>query len=250
MTGILVSGYSGTMGKNVVLCSEKFEDIFVMGGVDKFKTPAPFPTFEDFDSVNVEFDVIVDFSNSQALDGLLAFALKTKKPIVLGTTGFSDEQKNKINEASKEIAIFSSANMSLGVNLMTELASMAAKVLGNDYDIEILEMHHNQKVDAPSGTALMLADAISDSLDEKPEYNFDRHSKREKRKKNEIGFASLRGGTVVGEHEVIFAGTDEVIKLSHSAYSKALFANGALNAARFIVGKEPRIYTMKDLINS
>ena len=250
MTGILVSGYSGTMGKNVVACSEKFEDIFVMGGVDKYKTPAPFPTFENFVDVNVEFDVIVDFSNSAALDELLAFALKNKKAVVIGTTGFSDEQKQKIEDASKEIAVFSSANMSLGVNLLTELAKTAAKVLGDDYDIEILEMHHNQKVDAPSGTALMLADAISDALPVKPEYDFDRHSKREKRTKNEIGFASLRGGTVVGEHEVIFAGTDEVIKLSHSAYSKALFANGALNAARFIADKEPGLYSMKDLINS
>jgi 4-hydroxy-tetrahydrodipicolinate reductase len=250
MTGILVSGYSGKMGKNVVACSEKFEDIFVMGGVDMFKTPASFPTFEDFGSVNVEFDVIVDFSNSQALEGMLDFAVENKKAVVIGTTGFSEEQKKKIEESSKAIPIFSSANMSLGVNLLTELAATAAKVLGNDYDIEILEMHHNQKVDAPSGTALMLGDAISEALPEKPEYEFERHSKREKRKKNEIGFASLRGGTVVGEHEVIFAGTDEVIKLSHSAYSKALFANGALNAARFIASKEPGLYNMKDLINS
>lgn len=250
MTGILLNGYSGTMGKNIVSCSEKFEDIFVMGGVDKFKSPAPFPSFENFEDVNVEFDVIIDFSNSAALDDLLSFALESKKPIVIGTTGYSDEQKKRIEEVSKEIAVFSSANMSLGVNLLSELSAIAAKVLGNDYDIEILEMHHNQKVDAPSGTALMLADSISASLNDKPEYEFDRHSKREKRRKNEIGFASLRGGTVVGEHEVIFAGTDEVIKLTHSAYSKALFANGALNAARFLVGKEPRIYTMKDLINS
>jgi 4-hydroxy-tetrahydrodipicolinate reductase len=140
--------------------------------------------------------------------------------------------------------------MSLGVNLLSELSAIAAKVLGNNYDIEIVEMHHNQKVDAPSGTALMLADSISDALPEKPEYDFDRHSKREKRKKNEIGFASVRGGTIVGEHEVIFAGTDEVIKLSHSAYSKALFANGALNAARFLATKDAGLYNMKDLINS
>lgn len=250
MTGILLNGYSGTMGKNVVSCSEKFEDIFVMGGVDKFRTPAPFPTFESFDEVNVEYDVIVDFSNSQALEELLSFALKNKKPVVICTTGYTEEQKQKINDASKEIAIFYSANMSLGVNLLSELASTAAKVLGNSFDIEIVEMHHNQKVDAPSGTALMLADSISEALDEKPEYEFDRHSKRQKRTKNEIGFSSVRGGTIVGEHEIIFAGTDEVIKLSHSAYSKALFANGALNASRFLVGKEPKIYTMKDLINS
>ncbi len=250
MTGILLNGYSGTMGKNVVSCSEKFEDIFIMGGVDKYKTPTPFPTFENIDDVNVEYDVIVDFSNSEALDDLLNFALKNKKPVVICTTGFSEEQKEKIFDASKEIAIFYSANMSLGVNLLSELSSIAAKVLGNSYDIEIVEMHHNQKVDAPSGTALMLADSISALLPEKPEYEFDRHSKREKRSKNEIGFASVRGGTIVGEHEVIFAGTDEVIKLSHSAYSKALFANGALNASKFLVGKEPKIYTMKDLINS
>jgi len=250
MTGILLNGYSGKMGKNIVACSEKFEDVFIMGGVDKFRTPAPFPTFENFGDVNVEYDVIIDFSNSQALEELLSFALKNKKPIVIGTTGFSEEQKKKIEDASKEIAVFSSANMSLGVNLLSELSAMAAKVLGNSYDVEIVEMHHNQKVDAPSGTALMLADEISKALPFESKYEFDRHSKREKRSKNEIGFSSVRGGTIVGEHEVIFAGTDEVIKLSHSAYSKALFANGAINASRFLKDKEPGLYNMKDLINS
>ena len=250
MTGILLNGYSGTMGKNVVSCCEKFEDIFIMGGVDKYKTPAPFPTFENFEDVNVNFDVIVDFSNPSALDALLDFAVNNNKPVIICTTGFSSEQLERISLVSKTIPIFHSSNMSLGVSLLCELSSMAAKVLGDSFDIEIVEMHHNKKVDAPSGTALMLADEISGALSFEPEYEFDRHSKREKRKKNEIGFSSVRGGTIVGEHEVIFAGTDEVIKLSHSAYSKALFANGALNASRFIVGKEPRIYTMKDLINS
>jgi 4-hydroxy-tetrahydrodipicolinate reductase len=250
MTGILLSGYSGTMGRNVISCCEKYEDIFIMGGVDKFKTPAPFPTFEGFDAVNVDFDVIVDFSNSAALDKLLSFALERKKAVVIGTTGFSDEQLEKINEASKEIPVFHSSNMSLGVSLLTEIAAIAAKVLGNSYDIEIVEMHHNQKVDAPSGTALMLADAISEAVDFDPEYEYNRHAKREKRKKTEIGISSVRGGTIVGEHEVIFAGNDEVIRISHSAYSKALFANGALNAVRFIKDKPPRVYNMKDLINS
>ena len=250
MTGILLSGYSGTMGKNVISCCEKFDDIFIMGGVDKFRTAVPFPVFEDFKSVNVDFDVIVDFSNSAALEEMLSFALERKKAVVIGTTGFSDEQLEKINEASKEIPVFHSSNMSLGVSLLTEIASVAAKVLGNSYDIEIVEMHHNQKVDAPSGTAIMIANAISDAIDYEPEYVYDRQSKREKRKKTEIGISSVRGGTIVGEHEVIFAGNDEVIKLSHSAYSKALFANGALNAVRFIKDKPPRVYNMKDLINS
>lgn len=250
MTGILLSGYSGKMGKNVISFSDNFDDVEVVAGVDKFPTDASFPTFTSFDDVNVDFDVIVDFSNASALDCLLGFIDRVKKPAVICTTGFTAEQTEKINQYGKKVPIFFSANMSMGVSLLAQLSAEAAKVLGETFDIEIVEMHHNQKVDAPSGTALMLADEISKSLKTTPRYEFDRHSKRAKREKNEIGISSVRGGTIVGEHEVIFAGTDEVIKLSHSAYSKALFANGAINAARFLVGKEPRIYNMKDLINS
>ena len=170
---------------------------------------------------------------------------------MLATTGYSDEQKKEIELASKNIPVFYSANMSIGVSLITELAKKAAAILyGASFDIEIIEMHHNQKIDAPSGTALMIADAISDSLDEKPVYMYDRHSQRKKRDHNEIGIHTIRGGTIVGEHEVIFAGKDEVIKISHSATSKGIFANGAVNAAIFISdkGKKCGMYNMKDLI--
>ena len=179
----------------------------------------------------------------------LDYAKKTNTPAVICTTGLDENQKKEILEASKEVAIFFSANMSLGVNLIAELARKATAVLGNQFDIEIVEAHHNQKIDAPSGTALMLADSISEALDEKPIYEFDRHSKRMKRTKNEIGIHAVRGGTIVGEHEIIFAGPDEVIKISHSAYSKQLFANGSVNAGLFLVGKEPGFYSMKDLVN-
>lgn len=250
MTRILLSGYSGKMGKNVINCAANFSDVQIVAGVDKFPTQVPFPTFTSFIDINVDFDVIVDFSNTSVLDSLLDFITAKNKPAVISTTGFTPEQTEKIKEYAKKTPIFFSANMSLGVSLMAQLSAMAAKVLGETYDIEIVEMHHNQKIDSPSGTALMLADEISDALNTCPRYEYDRHSKRVKRDKNEIGISSVRCGTIVGEHEVIFAGTDEVIKISHSAYSKALFANGAINAARFINGKGPKLYNMKDLINS
>lgn len=170
-------------------------------------------------------------------------------PAVIATTGLSDEQVAKIHETAKEIPLFFSANMSIGISLISELAAKAARVLEGSFDIEIVEAHHNQKIDAPSGTALMLANSISDALTEKPHYEFDRHSKRQKRDKNEIGIHAIRGGTIVGEHEIIFAGLDEIIKISHSARSKELFAVGAVNAALYLKGKEPGFYSMKQLID-
>lgn len=207
-----------------------------------------FPVYKTISDCKEKADVIIDFSNPAAIDGLLNYSKENSIPLVIGTTGFSDEEKEKIHNASKETAIFFTYNMSIGVNLLAELAKTAAKILGNDFDIEIIEKHHNQKIDAPSGTALMLADAICEVKDEPMKYEYDRHSKREKRTKNEIGMHAVRGGTIVGEHEVIFAGRDEIITLSHSARSKELFAVGAVNAAIFMNGKSNGLYSMKDLI--
>ncbi|MEG1448766.1 MAG: 4-hydroxy-tetrahydrodipicolinate reductase, partial [Oscillospiraceae bacterium] len=182
------------------------------------------------------------------LDALLDYAIASKTPIVIATTGLSQEQIDNIHNAAKEIPVFFTANMSLGVNLLVELAKKATAVLGGQFDIEIIEKHHNKKIDAPSGTALMIADSISSELSEQPEYVYDRQCKREKRSANEIGLHSVRGGTIVGEHEVIFAGPDEILSISHTAMSKEIFATGAINAALYICEKQHGLYSMKDLI--
>ena len=249
MIKALICGACGKMGKNVALCVAEDTDIEIIAGVDKFNTGADFPIFSSFSQVNVKPDVIIDFSNISILDGMLDYALKTKTPVVIATTGYSDEQINKIKEASKEIAIFFTFNLSLGVNLICSLAKKAADILGNAFDVEIVEKHHNQKIDAPSGTAIMLANAVNEVFDNKMKYEYDRHSKREKRPKNEIGIHSVRGGTIVGEHDVIFAGRDEVITISHSAASKAVFAAGAVKAAKFIASKKNGLYDMNNIIN-
>ncbi|MBQ6935391.1 MAG: 4-hydroxy-tetrahydrodipicolinate reductase, partial [Clostridia bacterium] len=207
-----------------------------------------YPVFQTFSEVQVKADVIVDFSNPALLLSMLDYAKSTNTAVVISTTGLSDEQIKTVEEFSHEIPVFFSYNMSMGVSLLCELAKTAAKVLGNDFDIEIVEAHHNQKLDAPSGTAIMLADAIKEEILD-IYYEYDRHSKRQKRNEKEIGIHSIRGGNIVGEHEVIFAGNDEIVKLSHSARSKAIFAQGAVNAAIFVNGKAPRIYNMKDLVN-
>ncbi|MCR4616194.1 MAG: 4-hydroxy-tetrahydrodipicolinate reductase [Clostridiales bacterium] len=249
MTNILLSGCNGKMGRAVYEYTLSRDDCQVVAGVDITESSQPFSVYKspfDFDG---KADVIIDFSNPAALSDLIEYSLKTNTPAVIATTGLSEEQVNLLKLTSKQIPIFFSFNMSLGINLLSELAKTAARVLGSTFDIEIVEAHHNQKLDAPSGTAIMLADSISGVLDEKPRYEYDRHLKREKRAKNEIGMHSIRGGTIVGEHEIIFAGHDEVIKLSHSAGSKRVFAAGAVNAAVFIAGKEPGMYSMKDLVS-
>ena len=250
MTRIILSGALGKMGKAITSCVYNRDDCEIVAGVDLASAESSFPIFKSFDDINVDADVIIDFSHPSVLEDLLSFAKEKKMPAVIATTGLNDEQIEHIRNVSKDVPLFFSANMSIGVSLVSELAKKAAKVLGGSFDIEIVEAHHNQKIDAPSGTALMLADSISEALDEKPIYEFDRHSKRIKRTKNEIGIHAVRGGTIVGEHEIIFAGPDEVIKISHSAYSKQLFANGSVNAGLFLVNKEPGFYNMKDLVNS
>lgn len=245
---ILLCGANGKMGKVVYECASAFENTDVVAGVDPYGENDNFPVYRSFDDVDTKADVIIDFSHPALLSSMLKFATENKIPAVVATTGLDENGLNLIKEASKEIPVFFTANMSLGVNLISELAKKAAAVLSPDFDIEIVEMHHNQKIDAPSGTALLLADEISSALENEPVYEFDRHSKRMKRSKNEIGISSVRGGTIVGEHEIIFAGTDEVIKISHSAYSKKLFANGAINAAKFIVNAQSGLYSMKDVL--
>jgi len=249
MLKILLSGAFGHIGRKITDICEKSEDIEIVCGVDIFEGVSKYPVFKNFNDVNIIPDVIVDFSNSALLDDILCFAKREKIPCVLATTGYSEQQVEKIKATSKEIPIFYTGNMSLGVNLLCSLVKKAASVLGDGFDVEIIEKHHNQKLDAPSGTALMLANAVNSVSDDKYRYEFDRHSKREKRPKNEIGIHSVRGGTIVGEHDVIFAGNDEVITLSHSAFSKEVFAEGAIKAAKFMKDKNAGLYDMNDILS-
>ena len=248
MTRIILSGANGKMGKTIQSVVAGRENCEIVAGVDLNTQSDNFPIYESIDKVQEQADVVIDFTNPVLIDGLLDYSKKTSTPLVIGTTGFNDNQKKQIEKASVESAVFFTYNMSLGINLLANLAKKAADILGKDFDIEIVEKHHNQKIDAPSGTALMLADAICEEFDEPLKYEYDRHSKREKRSKNEIGMHSVRGGTIVGEHEIIFAGRDEIITLSHSARSKEIFAVGAVNAAEFMKDKSCGMYSMKDLI--
>lgn len=248
MKKIILCGANGKMGhviRNIVAADNECE---IVAGVDINTESKDFPIYSEIDSVKESADVIIDFSNPALLNSLLEYSAAKKIPVVIATTGFDDDQKKQIENAATENGVFFTYNMSLGINLLATLAKKAVDVLGNDFDIEIIEKHHNQKIDAPSGTALMLADAICEEIDKPMKYEYDRHSKREKRSKNEIGMHAVRGGTIVGEHEIIFAGRDEIITLSHSARSKEIFAVGAVNAAKYMVGKGAGLYTMKDLI--
>ena len=249
MTEILLVGACGKMGAVVNECVKEDSDLKISCGVDLAERPCGFPVFHDFSKVNVKADVIIEFSNPALLDDILDYAVNNNIPAVIATTGYNDEQIKKIHNAAKQIPIFFTFNMSLGVNLLCSLAKKAAQILGNNFDVEIVEKHHNQKIDAPSGTAIMLANAVNEAFDDRLYYEYDRHSKRQKRTNNEIGVHSIRGGTIVGEHDVIFAGHDEVITLSHSAQSKGVFAAGAVKAAKFIVGKNAGLYQMQDIIS-
>ena len=250
MLRIMLNGCNGKMGKVIAKSVLDRDDCEIVAGVDvNADENDNFEVFKSIMEVKYDADVIIDFSNPNALDLLLNFAIKNKMPIVFCTTGFSSEQINKIKSASNIIPIFYSGNMSLGINLLIELCKRSADVLGRDFDIEILEKHHNQKIDAPSGTAVMIADEITSGLKTNSHYVYDRHSYRKPRNKNEIGIHSVRGGTIVGEHEVIFAGHDEVLKISHLAQSKEIFALGAINAAVFICKKTASLYDMSDLLN-
>lgn len=249
MTRIVVSGCNGKMGREVIALIKEREDCEVAAGIDlRSSEDFPFPFCSSPDQLSIEADVLIDFSHPSLLTSLLTMAKEKRLPLVLCTTGYSQAQVDEVRSASQEIPVFYSRNMSLGINLLIELSKKAAQVLGRDFDIEIIEKHHNQKIDAPSGTALMLADEISTVLSPEPKYVFDRHSRRMAREKNEIGLHSIRGGTIVGEHDVLFAGHHETITLSHSAQSKEVFASGALNAALFLCGKPAGMYDMSDLL--
>lgn len=249
MIRILLCGCNGKMGHMVTACAAQRDDFQIVAGVDiRTEQTADFPVFSAPAACTVPVDVIIDFSHPLSLSGVLDYATAHHIPAVIATTGLSEEQQAAIRTAASVTPVFSSANMSLGVSLLTELAKKAAEVLGTSFDIEIIEKHHNQKIDAPSGTALLLAESVKDGLSYTPRYVFDRQSVREKRDPHDIGISSVRGGTIVGEHEVIFAGHDEYITLSHTALSREIFAVGALNAAAFTVKQPNGYYTMKDLI--
>ncbi len=249
MINAILVGACGKMGNNICECAKQNSEIKIVAGIDKINTGKDFPVFSSFNDIKIQADVIIDFSNVALLDSILEYALDKKTPVILATTGYSETQIKKIKDASKSIPVFFTFNMSIGVNLLCSLAKKAADILGDGFDIEIIEKHHNQKIDAPSGTAIMLANSINSVCDDKLDYEYDRHSKRAKRPKNEIGIHSVRGGTIVGEHDVIFAGCDEVITLSHQALSKQVFAVGALRAAKFIFEKPAGLYDMNDIMN-
>jgi 4-hydroxy-tetrahydrodipicolinate reductase len=250
MLKIIISGCNGHMGQVVTrLCSED-PDIEIAAGFD-INTAAlsGYPVYANPSEFDGKADAIIDFSNPASLNALLSYCVTRNTPVVLCTTGYSTEQLAKIQAASEQIPIFKSANMSVGINLIADLLKKAAAVLGSGYDVEIVEKHHNRKVDAPSGTALMLADAVSSALPYGAEYVYDRHDRRQPRGKTEIGISAVRGGTIVGEHEVIFAGPDEVIEIKHTAYSREVFANGAIRAAKYLSGTTvPGMYDMNDVI--
>lgn len=251
MTKVILSGCCGKMGAAVTNAIKDRDDMQIVAGVDVMECHTlPYPVFPAFNELPCEADVIIDFSNPVALTGILNYAVEKNMPAVLCSTGYNKEQIASIEKASESIAVFRSGNMSLGINLISELAKAAAKVLGQSFDVEIVEAHHNLKLDAPSGTALMLEKAVEDGLDYKPELIYDRHERSQKRGKNEIGMHSIRGGTIVGEHEIIFAGNDEIIKISHTALSKNVFAVGAVNAAAFMKDKTNGMYDMSDVINA
>lgn len=250
MVNIAICGANGKMGKTIYNCVLNRNDIKVVGGIDvNTDKYADFEIVSSADLLPIKPDVILDYSHPSVLKSLLEYCLTTGTPVVLATTGYSEDQINQIKKASQQIPIFFSWNMSLGINLLVGLSKKATEILGNQFDIEIIEKHHNQKVDAPSGTALMIANGINETLDNTHTYTYDRHSQRKKRDRNEIGIHSIRGGTIVGEHEVIFAGHDEVISLKHIASSKSVFAEGSLNASIFLKGKPAGIYDMSALIS-
>lgn len=250
MTNIVICGVCGKMGRMLVNCIQEREDCQVIAGVDIAKDDSmKFPIVTKCADLPQKPDVIIDFSHPSCLTGLLDYATATGTPVVLSTTGYSEEQLAEIRKASEATALFSSFNMSIGIQLLIALAKKAAAVLGNQFDVEIIEKHHNQKIDAPSGTALMLANALCEEYEPKKTPVYDRHSVRKKREITEIGMHSIRGGTIVGEHEILFAGPDECISLTHTASSKRVFAEGSINAALFLAGKPAGMYDMTNLLN-
>ncbi len=249
MTRIILSGCNGKMGQVITRLAADDEDVQIVAGLDiNDCIPNTYPVFTNMQDCDVEADVIVDFSHPSAFDGVMSLAKNLNLPVIVATTGLSAEQRDALVAYSAEIPVFFSANMSLGINLLIALAKKATAVLEGNFDIEIIEQHHNQKLDAPSGTALAIADGINEVLSTPSEYIYDRHSVRRKRKKTEIGLHAIRGGTIVGKHNVLFAGNDEIIELKHEASSKEVFAVGAIKAAKYMHSKPNGFYSMNDLI--
>ena len=250
MVKMIMHGCNGKMGQVITKIVKEDANAEIVAGIDKYMgIQNDYPVFESIDKCDVEADVVIDFSNAAAVDGLLDYCVEKQVPVVLCTTGLSEEQLGKVQEASKKVAVLKSANMSLGVNMLLKLLQDATKILAPaGFDIEIVERHHNQKVDAPSGTALAMADSINAAMNDEYTYIYDRSQVRQKRDKKEIGISAVRGGTIVGEHEVIYAGEDEVIEFKHTAHSKAVFAKGAVEAGKFLKGKGAGLYSMQDVI--
>lgn len=250
MVKMIMHGCNGKMGQVITKIVKEDGNAEIVAGIDKYMgIPNDYPVYESIDKCDVEADVVIDFSNAAAVDGLLDYCAEKQIPVVLCTTGLSEEQLAKVKTTSEKVAVLKSANMSLGVNMLLKLLQDATKILAPaGFDIEIVERHHNQKVDAPSGTALAMADSINSVLNDEYTYTYDRSQVRKKRDKKEIGISAVRGGTIVGEHEVIYAGEDEVIEFKHTAHSKAVFAKGAVEAGKFLKGKGAGLYDMKDVI--
>lgn len=250
MVRAIMHGCNGRMGQVVSGLVKEDAGIEFVAGIDSYtEKKNDYPVFAKISDCDVEADVIIDFSNAAAVDALLDYCVEKQVPVVLCSTGLSEDQLQKVEEASKKVAVLKSANMSLGINLLLKLLQNATKVLAPaGYDIELVEKHHNQKLDAPSGTAIALADSINESMENAYEYVYDRSQVRKKRDAKEIGISAVRGGTIVGEHEVIYAGTDEVIEFKHTAYSRTVFGKGAVEAAKFLAGKEAGRYDMADVI--
>lgn len=252
MVKIIMHGCNGKMGQVITNIVKNDENTEIVAGVDVSNhIQNTYPVFASIKDCDVQADVVIDFAATVAVDDLLDYCVEKKLPVVLCTTGLSEEQLAKVEEAAKETAVLKSANMSLGVNMLLRLLQDAVKTLAPaGFDVEIVEKHHNLKVDAPSGTALALADSINEAMDNQYEYVYDRSQVRQRRDAKELGISAVRGGTIVGEHEVIFAGTDEVIEFKHTAYSKAIFAKGAVQAAKFLAGKAAGRYDMRDVIDA
>jgi len=250
MIRIIINGCGGRMGRVITEMAAAEEDMDVVAGIDLFDAGLyNYPVFESFDACTVQGDVIIDFSSPRAFDAMMDYAVRTGTPAVVCTTGLSEEQVARLKEDSAKVAVLRSANMSLGVNLLMRILKEAAKTLAPaGFDIEIVEQHHNHKKDAPSGTALMLADSMNEALDGAYHYVYDRSDRSEERSRREIGISAVRGGTIPGTHSVIFAGQDEVIEFRHTAYSRGIFGKGALTAARFLAGKTSGLYDMTDVI--
>ena len=250
MVRIIMHGCNGKMGQVISNLTAADSEAEIVAGVDVYDgIQNPYPVFKTIEECNVEADAVIDFSNAAGVDRLLDYCVSKKLPVVLCTTGLSEEQLAHVRRAAEKTAVLKSANMSLGINMLLKLLKEAAGILAPaGFDIEIIEKHHNQKLDAPSGTALALADSINEEFDNSYEYVYDRSQERKKRSEKEIGISAVRGGTIVGDHDVIFAGADEVVTFSHRAYSKAVFGKGAVQAAKFLAGKPAGMYDMSDVI--